>query len=115
MSEPLPSLDDLEVAGKRVMVRCDLNVPLKGGRITDDLRIRSAVPTLEALLQRDARIVVCSHLGRPKGKVVADLRLNTVAERLGEVLRQHVTAVTEVVGPQAERACRSEASVVVLE
>lgn len=115
MANPLPKLSDLEVDGRRVMVRCDLNVPLRDGVISDDLRIRSAVPTLQTLLKRGAKLVVCSHLGRPQGEVVEELRLGPVAERLSELLRRHVTVVQEVVGPQAERACNSEAEVVILE
>jgi phosphoglycerate kinase len=115
MPNPLPKLSDLEVEGRRVMVRCDLNVPLRDGAIADDLRIRSAIPTLQALLKRKAKLVVCSHLGRPKGEVVEELRLGPVAERLGELLKRHVTVVQEVVGAQARRACGSEAEVVILE
>jgi 3-phosphoglycerate kinase len=115
MNEPLPKLKDLEVEGRRVMVRCDLNVPLRDGQISDDLRIRAAVPTLEALLDRGAKLVVCSHLGRPKGKVVEELRLAPVAERLGDLLDRHVTSVTEVVGDHATRAVSSQADVVLLE
>ena len=115
MPEPLPSLDDLEVDGKRVLVRCDLNVPLEDGRITDDLRITSAVPTLEALLERGARLAVCSHLGRPKGRVVQELRLGPVAVRLGELLGREVRAATDVVGPDAREAVSSDSEVVLLE
>jgi phosphoglycerate kinase len=111
----LPTIDDLDVAGKRVLVRCDLNVPLKEGRITDDLRIRSAVPTLEALLDKGARLAVCSHLGRPKGAVKDELRLGPVAERLKELLGREVTYVDEVVGDKATKACASDADVVLLE
>ena len=115
MPEPLPSIDDLDVRDKRVLVRCDLNVPLRDGRITDDLRIRSAVPTLKALLERGARVAVCSHLGRPKGKVVDDLRLAPAAERLGELLGAQVRSASDVVGDDARAACSSTAEVVVLE
>ena len=115
MPEPLPSIDDLDVATKRVLVRCDLNVPLKEGRITDDLRIRAAVPTLEALLERGARLVVCSHLGRPKGTVVDELRLAPVAQRLSELLGRDVRAASDVVGDDAREACASDAGVVLLE
>ena len=111
----LPSLDDLDVAGRRVLVRCDLNVPLKDGVVGDDLRIRSAVPTLQALLERDAKLAVCSHLGRPKGKVVEELRLAPVAERLSELLGIEVDALDEVVGDKAAAACASDARVLVLE
>lgn len=115
MPDPLPSIDDLDVENKRVLVRCDLNVPLKDGDITDDLRITAAIPTLEALLQRGARLAVCSHLGRPKGKVVEDLRLTPVAERLGALLGRAVRAASDVVGDDARDACSSDAEVVVLE
>ena len=115
MPEPLPSIDDLDVRDKRVLVRCDLNVPLKDGRITDDLRISAAIPTLNTLLERGARLAVCSHLGRPKGKVVDELRLAPVAERLGSLLQVQVRAATDVVGDDAKTACDSDADVVLLE
>src|SRR5665809_160109 len=98
----LPSIDELDVSGKRVLVRCDLNVPLEDGSISDDLRIRAALPTLEALLDRGARLAVCSHLGRPKGHVVEELRLAPVGERLSELLGRRVTSVRDVVGDEAE-------------
>ena len=115
MPDPLPSIESLEVEGKRVLVRCDLNVPLKDGQITDDLRISSAVPTLQALLNRGARLAVCSHLGRPKGKVVEELRLAPVATRLSELLDRDVRATSDVVGDDARRACASGSDVVLLE
>lgn len=115
MPEPLPSIDDLDVAGTRVLVRCDLNVPLKDGRITDDLRISSAVPTLQALLDKGARLAVCSHLGRPKGEVVDALRLGPVADRLEKLLGREVRAATDVIGDDARAACASETEVVLLE
>jgi phosphoglycerate kinase len=116
MSEQeLPSIDDLDVSGKRVLVRCDLNVPLKDAAITDDLRIRAALPTVEALLRRDARLAVCSHLGRPKGEVKDELRLTPVAERLSELLDREVAAVRDVVGDEARSACASDDKVVLLE
>jgi phosphoglycerate kinase len=112
---PLPHIDTLEVEGRRVLVRCDLNVPLAEGNVADDMRIRASLPTLEALLERGARLVVCSHLGRPKGKVSDDLRLAPVGRRLGELLRTEVTAVDDVVGDAARTACRSDAEIVLLE
>jgi phosphoglycerate kinase len=116
MSDPaLPSIDELEVSVKRVLVRCDLNVPLEGGAITDDLRIRAALPTLEALLEKGARLAVCSHLGRPKGQVNDGLRLAPVGERLSKLLGRNVTAVRDVVGDEAKRACASDDEVVLLE
>jgi phosphoglycerate kinase len=111
----LPTIDDLDVAGKRVLVRCDLNVPLKGGEIIDDLRIRAALPTLEALLDRGARLVVCSHLGRPNGKVVEELRLAPVGRRLEQLLGRPVEPVSRVIGDDVTAACMSPADVVLLE
>jgi phosphoglycerate kinase len=111
----LPRLDDLDVAGKRVIVRCDLNVPLENGHITDDMRIQASLPTLNALLGRGARLAVCSHLGRPKGRVVEELRLAPVGERLRELLGRDVTILDEVVGDRAKQACNSNAAVVLLE
>lgn len=111
----LPTLDDLEVAGKRVLVRCDLNVPLKDGAITDDMRIRAALPTLETLLDGGARLIVCSHLGRPKGQVVADLSLAPIGRALEQLLGREVFLVDDVVGPEAQAAAVSMADVVLLE
>jgi phosphoglycerate kinase len=111
----LPGLDDIEVDGRRVLVRCDLNVPLEGGRVADDMRIRASVPTLRSLLDRGARLAVCSHLGRPKGKVVEELRLAPVGERLSELLGCSVTIASDVVGEEAREACSSDAGVVLLE
>ena len=113
--EELPSLDSLDVSDKRVLVRCDLNVPLGEGAITDDLRIRAALPTLNDLLDRGASLAVCSHLGRPKGKVVEELRLAPVGERLSELLDREVTAVRDVVGGEAKEVCASDKQVVLLE
>jgi phosphoglycerate kinase len=111
----LPKIDDLEVADKRVLVRCDLNVPLSGGEITDDLRVRAAIPTLKALLDKGARLVVCSHLGRPKGKVVEGLRLAPVGRRLEELLGESIEVLDEVVGETAVKACASNERVILLE
>jgi len=111
----LPTLDDLDVAGKRVLARCDLNVPIKDGRISDDMRIKAAVPTLEALLEKGARLLVCSHLGRPKGKVDEELRLAPVAQHLAQLLGHPVEALDTVVGNEAMAASMSHADVVMLE
>lgn len=111
----LPAIDSLEVSGKRVFVRCDLNVPLDDGVIDDDLRIRAAIPTLKTLLERGANLVVASHLGRPKGKVVEELRLAPIGERLSELLAIEVESLDEVVGEKAATACRTNARVVLLE
>ena len=108
-------MDELDLADRRVLVRCDLNVPLDAGTIRDDMRIRAALPTLETLLQRGARLAVCSHLGRPKGKVVPELSLGPVAARLGQLLGRHVDMAADVVGADAVAACDSPADLVVLE
>jgi phosphoglycerate kinase len=101
------SLDDLAVAGRRVLVRSDLNTPLDSSdgsaRITDDGRIRASLPTIQALSERGARVVVCAHLGRPKGAVVPGLSLRPVAERLGELLGRPVAFASDVAGPESRR------------
>ncbi len=95
---------DLDVRGKRALVRVDFNVPMEDGRILDDLRIRATLPTIRYLRERGARVVLCSHLGRPKGHVVDSLRLAPVATRLSELLGSPVATATDCVGPEAERA-----------
>ncbi len=100
MSEPqaLPSLDDIDVDNRRVFCRVDFNVPLDGGQVADDTRIRAALPTLRELISRGARVVCASHLGRPKGKVVPELSMEPVAARLAELLEVEVRLPDEVVG-----------------
>ncbi|MFT9849971.1 phosphoglycerate kinase [Aneurinibacillus sp. REN35] len=90
------SVRDVDVKGKRVFCRFDFNVPMEEGRITDDTRIRAALPTIEYLMQNGARVIMSSHFGRPKGKVVEEMRLNAVAERLSQLLGQPVKKVDEV-------------------
>ncbi len=87
-----------DVSGRRVLCRVDLNVPLKNGEIQDDTRIRAALGTVKWLTEHKARVILCSHLGRPKGKVVEELRLTSVAARLSELLGQEIQAATEVTG-----------------
>jgi phosphoglycerate kinase len=95
---------DVEVAGTRVLVRVDFNVPLDGDRILDDLRIRAALPTIEYLREHGARVILCSHLGRPKGKSDDKYRLAPVARRLSELLRAPVATVSDCAGPEADAA-----------
>jgi phosphoglycerate kinase len=96
------SVRDAEVAGKRVLVRVDFNVPLDGGRVADDTRIRSALPTIELLRERGASLVLVSHLGRPKGKVVRDLSMKPVGEHLAELLDAPVQQAPAVVGDKVK-------------
>ncbi|MDQ3030246.1 MAG: phosphoglycerate kinase, partial [Actinomycetota bacterium] len=99
----IPGIDTLEVAGRRVLLRADLNVPLDGSGVADDLRISESLPTIRALAGAGARVVVMSHLGRPKGQVSEALRLVPVAARLTELLGAPVAAATDVVGEDARR------------
>ncbi len=100
------TIRDIDVAGKRVLLRADLNVPMENGVITDDTRIRESLPTITYLLEHGAKVIVCSHLGRPKG-VDAALSLAPVAGRLGNLLRREVFFVEDCVGPIAEAAVRA--------
>ncbi len=97
---------DVEVAGKRVLVRVDFNVPLdpKSGEITDDSRIRATLPTIKYLTARGARVILISHLGRPEGKVVNELKLTGVAQRLSQILGQQVGVATDCIGPEVEKS-----------
>jgi phosphoglycerate kinase len=102
------TITDLNVAGKRVLVRCDFNVPLdKALNITEDLRIRAALPTIEYLLAHGAAVILCSHLGRPKGGPEDKLRLTPVAARLSELLGKPVLKLDDCVGPEVEAAVKA--------
>src|SRR5512136_676334 len=100
---------DIEVKEKRVLVRVDYNVPLDRDtrRILDDSRIRATLPTVNYLREQRACLILCSHLGRPDGKVVEALRLAPVAARLGELLGIRVATADDCVGPAVEEAARS--------
>src|SRR5690349_2875254 len=102
------SIRDLDLKGKRVFVRVDFNVPLKGGVIGDDTRIRASLPTIDyALGQGASCVVLASHLGRPKGKPNPDMSLRPVAVRLGELLKKRVVFAEDCIGAAAEKAVRS--------
>ena len=100
----IPNLASLDVKGKRVFLRCDLNVPLKDGVITDDGRIRASLPTISALLNSGASLVICAHLGRPKGERKPELSLAPIAIKLSELLNEEVVFATDVIGESATRA-----------
>jgi phosphoglycerate kinase len=103
------TIRDIDVGGKRVLVRVDFNVPLdiQTGAITDDSRIRAALPTIKYLTDRRARVILCSHLGRPKGKVVAQLRLAGVAQLLSQILGHKVEVADDGLGPEVDKAVKS--------
>ncbi len=100
------TMRDIDVTGKRVLVRVDFNVPVdvKTGAITDDSRIRAALPTIKYLIERKARVILMSHLGRPKDRVVDALRLAPVAKRLAQILGQPVATATDCIGPEVEKS-----------
>ncbi len=110
-------LADLNAKGKRVFCRVDFNVPMQDGEITDDTRIRAALPTIKTLMKQGAKLLLASHLGRPKGKVVEELRLTPVAERLSELLGKDVKKVDEAYGEtvNAEIAQMQEGDILLLE
>ncbi len=97
-------LQDLDVKGKKVLVRVDFNIPLEAGKISDDYRIVTALPTIRYLLEQNARVILMSHLGRPNGKVNEKMRLGPVAERLKELLNQTVIYIQDCIGPEVEAA-----------
>ena len=113
------SVDDINVKGQRVLVRCDFNVPLKDGKITDENRLVAALPTIKQLIADGGKVILCSHLGKPKGEPKPELSLAPVAKRLSELLGQEVkfAADPEVVGPNAKAAVEAmkDGDVVLLE
>ena len=103
----MPDLSTIDVAGKRVFLRCDLNVPLKEGIIKDDGRIKASLPTIQALLEKGASLVIAAHLGRPKGEAKPELSLAPVAQRLAELLGREVKFTGEVTGAAVTTAAQS--------
>jgi phosphoglycerate kinase len=103
----MPELSTLDVAGKRVFLRCDLNVPLKDGVIKDDGRIKASLPTIQLLLEKGASLVIAAHLGRPKGEAKPELSLAPVAQRLSELLGREVKFTGEVTGASVTTAAES--------
>jgi len=111
------SIRDVDLKGKRVFCRVDFNVPMKEGKITDETRIRAALPTIQYLVEQGAKVILASHLGRPKGQVVEEMRLTPVAVRLGELLGKDVKKADEAFGPAVQEmvAAMNEGDVLVLE
>lgn len=111
------TINNVNLAGKRVLVRCDFNVPLKDGAVSDDSRIVAALPTIKHLVEQGAKVILCSHLGRPKGQKNADFSLSPVAEALASKLGQTVTFIEDCVGPEveAELAQLGEGEIALLE
>ena len=103
----MPTLADFDVAGKRVFLRCDLNVPLKDGIIKDDGRIKASLPTIQLLLKNGASIVIAAHLGRPKGVPAAEFSLAPVAKRLGELLGQEIIFTGELTGESIAQCAKA--------
>ena len=103
-------LSEADVEGKRVLVRVDFNVPFADGRVSDDTRLRESLPTIRHLRERGARVILCSHLGRPKGAVDESLRLGAVAAHLSDLLGCPVGYVRECIGPGVPAAVQAMAS-----
>ena len=111
------SIEDIDVAGKRVLCRCDFNVPTKDGKITSDKRIVSAMPTVEYLVKNGAKVILCSHMGKPKGEWKSELSLKIVAERISQLLGKDVIMASDVAGEdaKAKAAALKDGDVMLLE
>ena len=96
------SVKDIDVRGKKVLLRCDFNVPMKDGRITSDKRIVAALPTIQYLLDQNCAVILCSHMGKPKGEWKPELSLKVVADRLSELLGKPVVMAADVAGQDGE-------------
>ncbi|MEG0742430.1 MAG: phosphoglycerate kinase, partial [Clostridia bacterium] len=98
------TIEDIQVAGKKVLVRCDFNVPMDENKIiTDENRIRGALPTIKYLMEHGAKVILCSHLGRPKGEFNMKYSLKPVATRLSQLLGKEVLMAEDVIGPSAKK------------
>ena len=100
------SITDIDLKDKKVLLRCDFNVPMATGVITDDTRITASLPTIRYILEQGAAIILCSHLGRPKGEYVADQSLMPIAKRVSNLLGRNVKMAADIVGPSARKQCR---------
>ena len=111
------SIEDIDVSGKRVLCRCDFNVPTKNGKITSDKRIVAAMPTIKYLVDHNAKVILCSHMGKPKGEVKPELSLQVVADRISELLGKPVVMAKDVVGEdaKAKAAALKDGDVMLLE
>ena len=111
------SIEDIDVSGKRVLCRCDFNVPTKNGKITSDKRIVAALPTIQYLIDHGAKVILCSHMGKPKGEWKPELSLKVVADRLTELLGKQVIMATDVAGEdaKAKAAALKDGDVMLLE
>ena len=111
------SIEDIDVAGKRVLCRCDFNVPTKNGKITSDKRIVAAMPTIKYLVEHNAKVILCSHMGKPKGEWKSELSLKVVAERISELLGKEVIMAADVAGEdaKAKAAALKDGDVMLLE
>lgn len=111
------SIEDVEVEGKKILMRSDFNVPLESGRVRDDTRIKAAVPTIQSLINRGARVVLASHLGRPGGEPKPELKMNPVADRLALILGRPVHKIDSVAGPEVNKKVveMQEGEVLILE
>ena len=111
------SIEDIDVSGKRVLCRCDFNVPTKNGKISSDKRIVAAMPTIKYLVDHNAKVILCSHMGKPKGEVKPELSLQVVADRISELLGKPVVMAKDVVGEdaKAKAAALKDGDVMLLE
>lgn len=111
------TLDDFDPAGKRVLLRCDLNVPMSEGKVTDGTRLERLVPTIDALTERGARVLIASHFGRPKGQVVGEMSLEPVARELASILNRDVAFAPDCIGDAAMEAASAlrDGEILVLE